>query len=128
MENSDNRTEKRKLGDIGENVACDFLKKRGFEIKERNYLRKWGEIDIIGLKDGKLSFFEVKTRLSDGWGKPYEAVNFTKVKRLMRPIQYFLLQNNYKNYKLSLDVISIELNKNLTIKSLRHYENVRTHQ
>ena len=34
----DNRTEKRKLGDIGENVACDFLEGRGFEILERNYL------------------------------------------------------------------------------------------
>jgi len=45
-----NRTEKRKLGDIGENIACDFLKSRGFEIIERNYLRKWGEIDIVTRK------------------------------------------------------------------------------
>ena|SRR3989344_8761245 len=116
------------IGKEGESIAKRYLIKKGYQILKQNFHTHWGEIDIIGLKDGKLSFFEVKTRLSDGWGKPYEAVNFTKVKRLMRPIQYFLLQNNYKNYKLSLDVISIELNKNLTIKSLRHYENVRTHQ
>ena len=57
----DNRTEKRKLGDIGENIACDFLKRRGFEIIERNYLRKWGEIDIVARKRNVIRFVEVKS-------------------------------------------------------------------
>jgi len=57
----DNRTEKRRLGDIGENIACDFLKKRGFEILDRNYLKKWGEIDIVARKDSVIHFVEVKS-------------------------------------------------------------------
>ncbi|MBX4181397.1 YraN family protein, partial [Candidatus Parcubacteria bacterium] len=57
----DNRTEKRKLGDIGENIACDFLKNRGYTIVERNYLRKWGEIDIVARKGEVIHFVEVKS-------------------------------------------------------------------
>jgi Holliday junction resolvase-like predicted endonuclease len=54
-------TEKRKTGDLGEDIAERFLMKQGYRIVERNYLRKWGEIDIIAKKDGKLYFVEVKT-------------------------------------------------------------------
>jgi len=54
-------TEKRKTGDLGEDIAMMFLVKRGFKIVERSHLRKWGEIDIIAKKDDKLYFVEVKT-------------------------------------------------------------------
>ena len=57
----DNRTNKRKIGDIGENIACMFLVKRGFKVIGRNYLKKWGEIDIIAEKQGILHFVEVKS-------------------------------------------------------------------
>ena len=56
-----NITEKRRIGDIGEEIACRFLVKRGFSIVCRNYLRKWGELDVVGKKKGKIHFFEVKT-------------------------------------------------------------------
>ena len=59
-------TEKRRLGDLGENIACSFLEKRGFEIIERNYLRKWGEIDIVTKKGGVVRFIEVKSGVTRG--------------------------------------------------------------
>src|SRR3989344_5717759 len=64
--NPDKRTGKRKSGDIGENIACNFLKRRGFEILERNYSKKWGEIDIVTKRAGLIHFIEVKsvTRLA----------------------------------------------------------------
>ncbi|MEX2010387.1 MAG: YraN family protein [Parcubacteria group bacterium] len=55
------KSEKRRVGDVGESVACEFLRRRGFEIVERNYLRKWGEIDIVAKKEGILRFIEVKS-------------------------------------------------------------------
>jgi len=50
-----------KIGRIGENVFCKHLENKGFKIIERNYRQKWGEIDVIGKKDGILHFFEVKS-------------------------------------------------------------------
>ena len=100
----DNRTEKRKIGDAGENVACRFLVKRGFEIVERNYSKKWGEIDIIAEKDKKLHFIEVKAVTRENLkynlaNVPHETDNYRpednlhhwKLKRLSRVIQTYLL-------------------------------------
>jgi Holliday junction resolvase-like predicted endonuclease len=67
------RTEKQIIGEIGEKTACKFLVKQGFEIVERNYRKKWGEIDIIAEKEEILHFVEVKTvsreNLKEGRGE-----------------------------------------------------------
>jgi putative endonuclease len=55
------RTEKRRLGDLGEDIAVEFLMKHGFSILKRNYLKKCGEIDIVAQKSGVIVFFEVKS-------------------------------------------------------------------
>ncbi|MFC1595245.1 YraN family protein [Patescibacteria group bacterium] len=55
------KTEKRRIGDIGERLAAMFLVKHGFQIIGRNYQKKWGELDIIAQKNGLLHFIEVKT-------------------------------------------------------------------
>lgn len=55
------KTQKRKVGEIGEDIATKFLVKHGFLILERNYLKKFGEIDVVCRKDGKIHFVEVKT-------------------------------------------------------------------
>ena len=54
-------SEKQKVGEIGESVAVRFLVKHGFSILNRNYTRKWGELDIVAEKDAKLYFVEVKS-------------------------------------------------------------------
>ena len=101
----DKRTEKRKIGDLGENIACRFLMKRGFEIVEQNYSKKWGEIDIITRKEGKLHFIEVKSVSHMPYikvrndGKSFEEDHYhpednlhpRKLKRLSRVIQTYLL-------------------------------------
>ena len=57
---------KRKKGNIAEEVTVSYLKNNGFTIKDQNYLKKWGEIDIVAEKYGKVHFIEVK---SSTWGK-----------------------------------------------------------
>ncbi len=106
MIKTDNRTDKRKLGDLGENIACTFLEKHGFKIIERNYLRKWGEIDIIASKGEVLRFVEVKS-VTYGTPRPVPQETLTpdrkdkyrpednmhpwKLKRLARTIQTYML-------------------------------------
>jgi Holliday junction resolvase-like predicted endonuclease len=61
MKEKKEKTEKRKTGDIGEKIAGRFLVSKGFEIVDWNYLKPWGEIDIIAKKKEKIHFVEVKT-------------------------------------------------------------------
>lgn len=107
--NPDRRTEKRKLGDIGENIACEFLKKRGFEIIERNYSKKWGEIDIITKKGNLIRFIEVKTVTNQVSGyRPEDNMHPWKLKRLSRAIQTYLLDRKL-NCDWQLDLVTVKI-------------------
>jgi putative endonuclease len=96
-----NITEKRKTGDLGENIACIYLEKHGFKIVDRNYLRKYGEIDIVAAKSGVIHFVEVKTvsRITPDSSVAHVTVGYRaednlhpwKLKRLSRVIQAYLL-------------------------------------
>lgn len=92
-------TERKIIGNLGEDIACDFLRKRGFRVIARNYLKKWGELDIVGLKERKVHFFEVKTvtrdlssvsHVTDGY-RAEDNMHPWKLKRLSRIIQTFLM-------------------------------------
>ncbi|NCB48466.1 MAG: YraN family protein [Clostridia bacterium] len=84
----------RLTGDKGESFACNFLKKKGLIIVERNYRTKLGEIDIIALDAKVLVFVEVKTRSSRKFGDPREAVNFRKQNTIKNVAMCYLLKNN----------------------------------
>ena len=107
----DNRTDKRIIGDIGENIACDFLKRRDFEILEKNYLRKWGEIDIITKKSNIIHFIEVKTVTHGTFGyRPEDNMHPWKLKRLSRAIQTYLLEKNLDN-DWQLDLVTVKMDQ-----------------
>ncbi len=112
------------IGKIGEDFACKFLQGNGYKILDRNVTSHWSEIDIVAKKGRSLHFVEVKTRTGKKFGKPYEAVGYYKIRSLYRSVNLYLLKNKLKEYKLSLDVISIVLNDNLIIDEIKHYENV----
>ncbi|MBI4121597.1 MAG: YraN family protein [Candidatus Ryanbacteria bacterium] len=57
-------SEKRRLGNLGEDVACLFLVKQEYRILDRNYLRKWGELDVVAKLSDTIHFIEVKTVVS----------------------------------------------------------------
>jgi len=112
------------VGKIGETLAEKYLIKQGYKILEKNFRSRYGEIDLVVTKGSSIKFVEVKTRIGTSKGMPYEAVNFYKIKHLERACQYFLLKKNLKNYKLSLDVISIVLKSNLEIEKLDFFESI----
>lgn len=87
--NTDTMHNKR-LGAKGEARARGYLKENGYKILEKNYKNPFGEIDIIAEKDGVIAFIEVKTRLSDKFGAPSEAVGKTRqTKYIMGAKSYF---------------------------------------
>lgn len=114
----------KKVGKIGESIARKFLLDQDFIILDMNVTSRWGEIDIVASKRNALHFIEVKTRIGLLKGKPYESVNYFKLKTLGRSIEYYLLKNKIKNTKLSLDVVSIVLDEDLSLNKLDYYENV----
>ena len=89
----------RKTGNMGEDIGCTFLKNKGFMIIGRNYLKKWGELDIIAEKDKILHFFEVKSVTRNPFSmrnnktnphRPEDNVHGLKAKRLRRIIETYL--------------------------------------
>lgn len=112
-----------KLGEYGENAACAYLKRQGYRILARNFrYRRYGEIDIVASKAGVLSFIEVKTRASQRYGAPAEAVNLTKQRKIYRCAEYYLQCAGLMDCipVLSFDVVEIII-EGTAVVQLRHY-------
>lgn len=106
----DKRTRKRKIGDKGEDLACNYLKEKGYVICERNFSCKTGEIDIIAadIPRGTLCFVEVKTRKNTDFGLPCQAVNYKKQQKLKRTAEYFLLtRKEFSGMQPRMDIAEI---------------------
>ena len=97
----------RATGDIGENIAVEYLKTKGYKILERNAKYTGVEIDIIA-KDGKtLVFCEVKTRTDTLFGRPVEAVGRQKQLRYIQGAKGYIVANRVKDTDIRFDVIEV---------------------
>ncbi len=122
-----NKTKKRKLGDLGEELASMFLMKRGVRVFEINYLKPWGEIDLIARKGKTIHFIEVKSvscvtvenRVSrETLGRsqmgealrPEEHVTREKKERLGRAIQTYLADHHIsRETPFQVDVVTVKI-------------------
>ena len=98
---------RQKKGKWGESVAADFLAARGFDILERNYRSRFGEIDIIASKEEVIHFIEVKTRRGKDWGYPLEAITPGKLGHIRRTAQFYLYCNALEDAEVSIDGLGI---------------------
>ncbi len=125
-------SEKRKIGDICENIVVKHLLKHRFEIVERNYLKKWGELDVIAKdvsrENSILHFIEVKgvvTRESSRGINPEENVHRWKQKRIWRAIQTWLMEHEeYEDIDWQIDVIAVFLDLERKKARIRWTKNV----
>jgi putative endonuclease len=101
--------DRKDLGEWGEKLATKYLKSKGYQILERNYSCKMGEIDIIVEKGEFLIFIEVKTRRSDSYGLPQAAVNYYKQEKIKKVALYYLGNIEDNDLQIRFDVISIML-------------------
>lgn len=95
-----------KKGSEGENIACEFLERNGYTVKERNYHSRYGEIDIIAEKDGFIVFVEVKRRKKNSRVSPFEAVSYSKQNKIISTAVLYL-QEKDSLLQPRFDVISV---------------------
>ncbi len=91
----------------GEALAGKILKKKGYKILKRNYVSRYGEIDIVAYDRGTICFVEVKTRQSEKYGPPELAVTKEKRKRIVRTAKNYLVTNHIEDTACRFDVVSI---------------------
>ena len=103
------KTARRELGDAGEDLAAQALKKQGYKILERNYTNPLGEIDLIARHQGYLVFVEVKTRRSLRFGPPQESVTPAKQAKLRKLAEYYMKQKRLGEVEMRFDVVAITL-------------------
>lgn len=107
------------IGKLGEDLAAKWLENKNFLIIERNYLKKFGEIDIVARETDKIHFIEVKSvsyetksdldfAVSRGTWNPAENVHNNKQKRLSRVIETWLSEHKY-NGKWQIDIVTVKI-------------------
>lgn len=94
-------------GARGEDLAAQYLRRKGYRIRERNFRCRQGEIDMIAEKAGILVFVEVKLRKSTAKGQPREAVDWRKQQRILGAAQYYLYSKKINDVPMRFDVIEI---------------------
>ena len=123
------------LGEVGERVAANFLERKGYRVLDRNYRKKWGEIDIVVEKAGKIYFVEVKSvsrgsfrgkfqEENDNY-RPEDNMHPWKLKRLGRAIQTYLLWKFPKEVPdWQLDLACVYLDMEKRVAKVRYIENI----
>ena len=123
-----------KTGELGEEIACKFLVKHGFSILERNYTKKWGEIDIVAQKGEKRYFVEVKSKqvdnnfdfngLSDKENRPEDNMHAFKMQRLRRVVETYLISKRLGYTDWQFDLLVVYLNTEKRIAKVKVIDNI----
>ncbi len=115
---------KQETGKKGEDMAVDYLAKEGYDILDRNYLKRQGEIDIIAFdpKFKEIVFVEVKTRKDSKFGYPEEFVSNRKIEKIETTGNIWLDENNKIDTFWRIDIIAIELDYNPP--KIEHLKNI----
>lgn len=119
---------KKQFGEKGELEAVQYLRKHGYEIIERNYRLRNGEIDIIAIdeteKPHTLVFIEVKTRFSDEYGDPLEAITYYKLQALQRTAIFYQTKHPRLPQLMRLDAVAVTLDHQYNLIEIRLVKNI----
>lgn len=108
----------KELGQEGEQMAADYLKKNGWGILEMNYRHRRSEIDLIASKGQLLVFFEVKSRSNTSFGHPEDFVDDKKAENILKGAEHYIEKLDWKG-NIRFDIISITKKEKL---ELMHFE------
>ncbi len=130
----DNKVKNKEIGRIGEEIAANYLIKKGFIILSKNYLKKWGEIDIVSRETNNVHFIEVKTvsyetkalldqAVARRTWRPEENVHAFKIKKLSRTIESWLMENNC-NLEWQIDIVTVRIVPREKYASVKYIPNI----
>jgi len=138
MKQLDKKGKKNKTGALGESVAANYLQKLGQSVLVTNYLKKWGEIDIVSRETTDIGqiihFVEVKTvsyetkadleqAVSYGTWRPEENVHFKKIQRMNRTVQTWLQDNDYHG-TWQIDVLAVRIVPRDKLATVKYIQNI----
>ncbi len=113
-----------KIGKFGERLACDYLIRKGYKILNKNIKLSYQEIDIIAQKNKIIIFIEVKTRTSYKFGAANDTFSSQKMKNLHKAVENYIYKNKIPEKFISIDLISIDIDKYRKIANIKHYKNI----
>ena len=116
------RGARKKLGQLGENLAAEHLERRGYVIRQRNYRCPVGEMDIVAENGDCLVFVEVRTRRGQEYGTPEESVTVAKQARLVEVAQTYLQEHDWPG-DWRIDVVAVKLTRGGKLELVTVIEN-----
>ena len=96
------------LGQLGEDLACEELQRRGHAIITRRYRTKWGELDVVTNHEGVTVFVEVRAKSGGNFGDPAESVTMQKQQRVVSMAQDYVTRHRLEDTPCRFDVVAIE--------------------
>ena len=119
-------TIKYEFGEWAENNVAQYLESKGYSVLERNYRKKWGEIDVVAKKEGIMIFVEVKANKKELAGfEPETRISPEKLRRLNRVIQTYLASKKYpEDQDWQIDVVALTLDKDRGVAKIKHFKNI----
>ena len=114
-----------RTGKIGEEIAKEYLKKKGFKILEQNYKTKYGEIDLVCQQGKELVIVEVRTKVGENFGTPEESLDKRKLRKLWLNAQSYAARKKWKGaYRVDAVCIVLAPSKYKVPERIEHYENI----
>ncbi|MBG0787131.1 MAG: YraN family protein [Anaerolineaceae bacterium] len=121
---TENKTYQQQVGRQGEDLAADYLQKQGYQLLDRNYLSRFGEVDLVAVKDEVIVFVEVKARTNDRFGLPEASVTPEKLEKIYDTALFWLQEHPEMPDDWRVDVIAIQLDKAFHVQDIQHFINI----
>ncbi|MFA6272606.1 MAG: YraN family protein [Patescibacteria group bacterium] len=117
------RNHRQNLGKVGEDIAVEYCMKLGYSIIDRHYTTRFGEIDIISKEAEEVVFIEVKSRCTNSFGAPEEAVTDNKINRIIKTAEVFLADHpEVSEYRI--DVIVVRFRLDIFTHLIKHIKGI----
>jgi len=117
-------TYRKSLGNKGEEIAAEFLLNKGYQIIEKNYFSRYGEIDLVAQDSDSIVFVEVKTRRNQSFGDPEDSVTPTKLERIHKAGLMWLQAHPQSPEDWRIEVVSILMDGQDYVLDIRHFVDV----